>query len=70
MTDNLHASMKTIVAEYLKRWSVEMLIKDEKQHLGLGDCRVIRYQVIVRHPHLVDVAYACPTHAGIKACRA
>ena len=70
ITDNLHASMKTIVADYLKRWSIEMLIKDEKQHLGLGDYRVIRYRAIVRHLHLVDVAYTCLTHAGIKACRA
>ena len=70
ITDDLSASMKTIVANYLKRWSIEMLIKDEKQHLGLGDYRVIRYRAIVRHLHLVDVAYACLTHAGIKACRA
>jgi SRSO17 transposase len=70
ITDNLRASMKTIVSDYLKRWSIEMLIKDEKQHLGLSDYRVIRYQAIVRHLHLVDVAYACLTHAGMKACRA
>ena len=70
ITDNLSASMKTIVSDYLKRWSIEMLIKDEKQHLGLGDYRVIRYQAIVRHLHLVDVAYACLTHAAIKACGA
>jgi hypothetical protein len=31
VTDDLSASMKTIVAEYLKRWSIELLIKDEKQ---------------------------------------
>jgi SRSO17 transposase len=70
VTDDLRASMKTIVANYLKRWSIEMLIKDEKQHLGLGDYRVKRYRAVVRHLHLVDCAYACLTHAGIKACRA
>ena len=70
VTDDLHASMRTVVADYLKRWSIEMLIKDEKQHLGLGDYRVLRYQAVVRHLHLVDCAYACLTHAGIKACRA
>ena len=70
VTDNLNASMKTIVADYLKRWSIEMLIKDEKQHLGLADYRVLRYQAVVRHLHLVDAAYACLTHLGVKAQRA
>ena len=70
VTDDLRASLKTIVADYLKRWSIEMLIKDEKQHLGLGDYRVKRYRAVVRHLHLVDCAYACLTHAGIKTYRA
>jgi SRSO17 transposase len=70
VTDKLNASMKTIVADYLKRWSIEMLIKDEKQHLGLGDYRVLRYQAVVRHLHLVDCAYACLTQVGIKTYRA
>ncbi len=70
VTDDLRASMRTVVAEYLKRWSIEMLIKDEKQHLGLGDYRVLRYRAVVRHLRLVDCAYACLTHVGIKAYRA
>jgi SRSO17 transposase len=70
VTDNLNASMRNIVADYLKRWSIEMLIKDEKQHLGLGDYRVKRYRAVVRHLHLVDCAYACLTHVGIKTYRA
>jgi len=70
VTNSLSASMRTVVADYLKRWSIEMLIKDEKQHLGLGDYRVLRYRAVVRHLHLVDCAYACLTHVGIKTCRA
>jgi SRSO17 transposase len=70
VTDDLRASMRTTVADYLKRWSIEMLIKDEKQHLGLGDYRVKRYRAVVRHLHLVDCAYACLTHVGIKSYRA
>jgi SRSO17 transposase len=66
VTDDLRASMRSVVADYLKRWSIEMLIKDEKQHLGLGDYRVKRYQAVVRHLRLVDCAYACLTHVGIK----
>jgi len=67
VTNNLRASMRTVVADYLKRWSIEMLIKDEKRHLGLGDYRVKRYRAVVRHLHLVDCAYACLTHVAIKA---
>ena len=70
VTDNLSVSMKTIVADYLKRWAIEMLIKDEKQQLGLGDYRVRRYRSVVRHLHLVDCAYACLTHLAIKDQRA
>jgi hypothetical protein len=47
-----------------------MLIKDEKQHLGLGDYRVLRYRAVARHLCLVDCAYACLTHLGIKTQRA
>jgi hypothetical protein len=70
VTDDLHASMKRIVADYLKRWAIELMIKDQKQHLGLGDYRVRRYEAVVRHLCLVDSAYACLTHVGWKAQRA
>jgi len=70
ITDDVTASIKTVVANYLKRWPIEMLIKDQKQHLGLGDYRVLRYRAVVRHLCLVDCAYACLTHVGIKAQRA
>ncbi|NIL99208.1 MAG: transposase, partial [Planctomycetales bacterium] len=66
VTDDLRASMKKVVADYLKRWAIELLIKDEKQQLGLGDYRVLRYRAVVRHLHLVDIAYACLTHLGLK----
>lgn len=65
VTDDLRASMTSIVADYLKRWAVELLIKDEKQQLGLGDYRVLRYRAVVRHLHLVDIAYACLTRLAI-----
>jgi len=65
VTDDLGASMTSVVADYLKRWSVELLIKDEKQQLGLGDYRVLRYRSVVRHLHLVDIAYACLTRLAL-----
>jgi len=65
VTDDLGASMISIVADYLKRWAIELLIKDEKQQLGLGDYRVLRYRAVVRHLHLVDIAYACLTRLAL-----
>ena len=70
VTDDLSRPARKVVADYLRRWSIELLIKDEKQHLGLGAYRVLRYRSVVRHLHLVDAAYARLTHPGIKAQRA
>jgi SRSO17 transposase len=67
VTDDLERPARRVVADYLRRWSIELLIKDEKQHLGLGAYRVKRYRAVVRHLHLVDAAYACLTHLGLKS---
>jgi len=70
VTNDLERARKRVVGDYLRRWSIELLIKDEKQHLGLGAYRVLRYRAVVRHLHLVDCAYACLTHVGLEAQRA
>jgi len=70
VTNDIGMSMKKIVDYYLKRWAVEVMIKEQKQHLGLGDYRVLRYRARVRHLCLVDSAYACLTHVGIDDQRA
>jgi hypothetical protein len=44
-----------------------VMIKEQKQHLGLGDYRVLWYQTIVRRLCLVDTAYACLAHIGIES---
>jgi len=69
ITDDPRASATAVVRAYLKRWAVELLIKDEKQHLGLGDYRLKRYRAVVRHLHLVDCAHACLTHLGLTEQR-
>jgi SRSO17 transposase len=70
VTNDIGLSMKKIVRLYLKRWAIEVMIKEQKQHLGLGDYRVWRYRAIVRHLCLVDSAYACLTHVGMDDQRA
>jgi hypothetical protein len=66
VTDDLHATPREVVADYLKRWAIELLIKDEKQQLGLGAYRVLRYEAVVNHLRLVDGAYACLTHLALR----
>ncbi len=70
VTDDLKRSARKVIAQYAYRWSIELLIKDEKQQLGLGAYRCKRYRAVVRHLHLVDVAYACLTHLGLTRQRA
>jgi len=70
VTNEVGMPMRQVVAAYLKRWAIELLIKDEKQLLGLGDYRLRRYQAVLRHLHLVDIAYACLTHAALSELRA
>lgn len=69
-TNDVRRSARKVVADFSKRWSIEMLIKDEKQQLGMGAYRVWRYRAAVRYLHLVDCAYACLTHLGMDALRA
>jgi SRSO17 transposase len=66
-TNDLARSTSKVIADFSCRWTIELLIKDEKQHLGLGAYRVRRYRAVVRYLHLVDCAYACLTHMGLAA---
>lgn len=66
VTDDPSARAVRVVQDYLKRWAIELLIKDEKQHLGLSDYRCWRYRAVVRHLHLVECAHACLTHLALQ----
>ena len=43
------ASDSVLVADYLKRQAIELLIKDEKQQLGPSDHRILRYPSVVHN---------------------
>ena len=70
VTDDARSSRPEIVAAYLKRWAVEVMIKDQKQQLGLGDYRLKRYRATGNHLRLVDTAYACLTHLALTGAGA
>jgi SRSO17 transposase len=61
-TDETRWSASTILSHYLHRWPIEILFKESKQNLGLGDYQVLRYRGIERYLHLVMIAHLLLTH--------
>ena len=55
-----------VLSEYLNRWPIEVLFKESKQYLGLGDYQVLRYRGIERYLHLVLIAHLLLTHLGVS----
>jgi hypothetical protein len=53
-----------VLNHYLNRWPIEVLFKESKQYLGLGDYQVLRYRGIERYLHLVLIAHLLLTHLG------
>jgi SRSO17 transposase len=56
-----------VLSHYLNRWPIEVLFKESKQYLGLGDYQLLRYRGIVRYLHLVLIAHLLLTHLGATA---
>lgn len=61
-TNETRWSASTILSHYLHRWPIEILFKESKQNLGLGDYQVLRYRGIERYLHLVMIAHLLLTH--------
>jgi SRSO17 transposase len=65
-TNQLEWTAKDIVVHYRNRWSIEVLFKMSKQHLGLGDYQYLRYTAVDRYLHLVLLAYHLLTHLALE----
>jgi SRSO17 transposase len=59
-----------VLRQYLNRWPIEVLFKESKQYLGLGDYQIMRYRGIERYLCLVLIAHLLLTHLGGVACGA
>ena len=66
VTNQLHWNAKTVVEHYLHRWRIEVFFKMAKQHLGLGDYQLLRYQAIENYLRLVLLAYLLLTHQALQ----
>jgi SRSO17 transposase len=59
-----------VLSHYLNRWPIEVLFKESKQYLGLGDYQIMRFRGIERYLSLVLIAHLLLTHLGGVACGA
>ena len=55
--NNTDLSTSQIIQYYKKRWDIEVFYRDCKQHLGMGECQIRKLDAVVRHLHLVFLAY-------------
>ena len=65
VTNATRWSAKRVLSHYLNRWPIEVLFKESKQYLGLGDYQVLRYRGIERYLCLVLIAHLLLTHLAI-----
>ena len=66
-TNLLDVSEKTIIEFYRNRWYIEVLFKEAKQYLGLGDSELTKYRAAVRYLHLVMCAHCLLTHQAYSS---
>ena len=60
-TNETKLTARAIVSIYEKRWSIEVLFKEQRGDLGLGDYQVLSQDAIQRHLHLCGLADLLPT---------
>lgn len=66
VTNETGLTDRQIVAIYERRWSIEVLFKELKEQLGLGDYQVISQEAILKHLHLVCLAHLLLTHHAME----
>jgi hypothetical protein len=59
LTNNIFCPTYEIIVHYRSRWSIEVMFRDLKQHLGLTNCQHRSITAVKRHIALVMFAYAC-----------
>ena len=61
-TNETRWGAKRVLSHYLNRWPIEVLFKESKQYLGLGDYQVLRYRGIEHYLCRVLIAHLLLTH--------
>ena len=67
VTDETGLRPRQVVAIYETRWLVEVLFKELRQDLGLGDYQMLAEDGIVHHLHVCCLAHLLLTHRSLEA---
>ena len=70
VTNETKLKPREIISIYEKRWHIEVLFKELRDSLGLGDYQVIGRNAIERHLHLVCLTHLVLTHHSLEAAGA
>lgn len=65
VTNELKMKPREVIQTYEKRWSIEVLFKELRNSLGLGEYQVLSRTAIERHLHLSCAAHQTLTHQAI-----
>ena len=66
VTDETGLRPRQVVAIYEMRWSIEVLFKELRQDLGLGDYQMIAEEGILKHLHVCCLAHLLLTHQSLE----
>jgi SRSO17 transposase len=66
-TNETKLDARAVVAAYEKRWAIEVLFKELRGSLGLGDYQVLHERGIRNHLHLCGLAHLLLTHHSLGA---
>jgi len=70
VTDEVRLSGREVLAVYERRWWIEVLFKELRGSLGLGQYQMVRERGIVNHLHVCGLAHQMLTHHGLTAAGA
>ena len=65
VTDETGLRPRQVVAIYELRWNIEVLFKELRQDLGLGDYQMIAEEGILKHLHVCCLAHLMLTHQAL-----
>jgi len=59
LTNNLSATVAWVIWCYKRRWQIEWVFREAKQHLALGACSARKFNAVTQHIALSFLGFAC-----------